>query len=484
MNKGSKTALYLLLVVLVALGSYGLGFATPYVTGQAQPPTGSTPSQSNGATAGTQGQEQNTPAAQNGQQAPELPTAAQGKNIQQQFDTFWKTFQAINEDYYYRPVDNQQMIYGATKGMVQSLGDDFSAYLTPAENEVVQSSFEGNFEGVGMYIERRDDLPTVVAPIPNTPAERAGVRAKDVILAVDGRDVTKMSTDEVASLVRGQAGSEVRITFLRPGQSQPFDLVLTRERIEVPAVTTTYVGDGQNIAHIEVTRFNEKTTPEVDQALKEAQSKNAKGIILDLRNNGGGYVPTALEMLGRFLPEGTIGFYESHKADGSDDRPQTVISNGPRLLDIPLTVLINGGSASASELVSGALQDYGRAKLIGEQSFGKGSEQHVYTWEDGSQARITFAHWLTPKKRDINPKQTPTPGPNDTPVPLPTFTPTPAATQVPAEATATAGAQPLIQSLTDRGLTPDIVVVRTQKDYEEEKDPQLDRAIQFIQTGK
>jgi carboxyl-terminal processing protease len=293
-----------------------------------------------------------------------------------------------------------------------------------------------------------------------------------------------MSSVEVASRVRGEAGTQVRITFMRPGQTQSFDVVLTRERIEVPAVTLTYVGENNDIAHIEVTRFNEKTTPELDEALKDVQSKNAKGIILDLRNNGGGYVPTALEMLGRFLPEGTVGFYESRKADGSDDHPQTVISNGPKLLDIPLTVLINGGSASASELVSGALQDYGRAKLIGEQSFGKGSEQHVYTWDDGSQTRITFAHWLTPNKRDINPKQTPTPGPDDTPVPLPTFTPTPAATQPSAEATATAGAQPLVQSLTDRGLTPDIVVVRTQADYDQDKDPQLDRAIEYIQTGK
>jgi carboxyl-terminal processing protease len=476
MEKGSRTILTIVIVILVAFGAYGLGFATPYLAGQAQTALGGNSNANAGATPGSSA---NNGGGQSGLQEPNLPGGTQ--DINQQFDSFWKTFQAVNDEFYYQPSDRQKMIYGAAKGMMQSLGDDFSAFLTPDENQVVQSSMQGNFEGVGMYIERRNDLPTVVAPIPNTPAERAGVRAKDIILAVDGRDVTKMSTDQVASLVRGTAGTKVRITFLREGQSEPFDVELIREKIEVPSVTFKMLDGG--IAHLAVSIFNEKTTAELDAALKQAQDQNAKGIILDLRNNGGGLVTSALEMLGRFLPDNTIGFYESHKSDGSDDRPQRVISNGPKVLDTPLVVLINGGSASASELTAGALQDYGRAKLIGEQSFGKGSEQHVYTWDDGSSARITFAHWLTPHKRDINPKRTPTPGPG-TPVALPTFTPTPLTTQVPAAATATAEAQPLIQSLTDRGLTPDVVVVRTEKDYTDDKDPQLDRASELLKTGK
>jgi C-terminal processing protease CtpA/Prc len=178
-----------------------------------------------------------------------------------------------------------------------------------------------------------------------------------------------------------------------------------------------------------------------------------------------------------------VAFYESRKADGSQDKAQMVIGGGPKAYDIPLVVLVNGGSASASELVAGALQDHGRAKLIGEQTFGKGSEQHVHDFEDGSSARITFAHWLTPNKRNINPKPSPTAGPGGTPV-LPTFTPAPSITVPPAAATATAEARPLVPTLKDRGLTPDIEVVRTEKDYTEEKDPQLDRAVEYVKTGK
>jgi carboxyl-terminal processing protease len=268
---------------------------------------------------------------------------------------------------------------------------------------------------------------------------------------------------------------------LHEGENTPYEVELIRERIEVPSVTYKKQGD---YAWLQVSVFNQKTTPELDAALAQAKADGAKGIILDLRNNGGGFVTSALEMLGRFLPKGKVAFYESHKADGSDDRPQEVIVNGPQFLDIPLAVLINGGSASASELTSGALQDYERAVLIGEQSFGKGSEQHVYDWDDGSQARVTFAHWLTPNKRDINPKKTPTPGPDDTPLPQPTFTPTPQATMAPAAATATFEAQPLVTSQPDRGLTPDIVVPRTVKDYRDEKDPQLDRAVEYLTNGK
>lgn len=485
-GNGRKLIPLILIIVFVASLGYGLGAATVFVTNQTKAnsptPQQSASSGTVGESPATQSAPDNSASSQGGtgqtlpEQAPGVPT-----DINDQFKPFWNTFKAIDDEFYGRPTDRQQMIYGATKGMMQSLGDDFSTFLTPQENKVVQSAMEGNFDGVGMYFEKRDELPTVVAPIPNTPAEAAGIRAKDLILAVDGRDITQMSTDQIATLIRGPRGTKVRLTIKRADQA-PFDVELTRAKIDVPAVTLEMLDD--NIAHIEVNIFGDKTTDELNKALKDASDQKATGIILDLRNNGGGWVVAAQEMLGHFLPDGSTAFWESHKQDHSEDVEQKIIPTNPKVLDLPLVVLVNGGTASASELVSGALQDYNRAKLVGEQTFGKGSEQHVHNWEDGSSARITFAHWLTPKKRDINPKPSPTPNPNGSPVPLPTFTPVPESTQPPAAATATAGARPLTPSLLDRGLTPDIVVVRTEKDYVEDKDPQLNRAVELLKTGR
>ncbi len=480
-----RTTPMIVMFLLVALVAYGLGAGTMFVAGQPGaaklPVAAQSTSEPDGSERGNTAQA--TPGLGGGvsaQATPVLPTGAQ-------WGSFLDTYNAVNDEFYYRPLDKQAEVYGAAKGLIQSLGDDYTSFQTPQEAQGEQSIMQGNFEGVGIYIGQRNDLPTVIAPISNTPAERAGIRARDIIVGVDGRDVTKFTIDRIANIVRGPAGTKVTLTIVR-GNAPAFDVTLTRARIEVPSVTFKMV-DG--VAHIEVSIFNDKTTPELDAALQKALDQNAQGIVLDLRNNGGGYVVAALEMLGRFLPAGSVAFYESHKSDHSDDRPQMVIANAPSSLDveairkIPLAVLINGGSASASELTSGALQDYGRATLIGEQSFGKGSEQHVRQWPDGSSAHITFAHWLTPlKKRDVNPQPTPVLSVGGTPPPLPTFTPTPQQTLAPAQVTATAESRPLYPVQTDRGLTPDIVVVRTEKDYLTDKDPQLNRAVEFIKTNK
>ncbi len=478
-NNNGRRSLLAILLVFIALVAYGLGAGTMYLTRQGSV-NAPTPSAGAVPTAGSAADANRTP-------VPGTSGTDSGSSLtgSPQFNSFMSTYQAIQDEFYYRPADSQKMIYGATKGMIQALGDDYSSFQTPQEAQSERSTMGGNFQGVGITIGQRNNLPTVISPIPNTPAERAGIRARDIILAVDGRDVTKLTIEEIANLVRGPANTKVRLTMVRQG-GQAFDVELTRAQIDVPEVTLKML-DG-NIADVEVSIFGDKTTAELDKALLQAQQQKAVGIILDLRNNGGGWVVAAEEMLGRFLPVDTIAFYESHKSDHSDDRAQQTLANAPPALDetlmrkIPMVVLINGGTASASEITSGALQDYGRAKLIGEQSFGKGSEQHVHQWPDGTSAHITFAHWLTPHKRDINPK--PTPNTNGTPVALPTFTPTPAVKPSAPDATSTAEARPLYPVQTDRGLTPDIVVIRNEKDYLNDKDPQMDRATEYLKTGK
>ena len=395
-----------------------------------------------------------------------------------------QVLQFINQESYYRPVDQKTLWYGAAAGMARSVGDDYTVFLTPQLTEQIASELQGNFEGVGLYVEMREGLVTSAGPIPNTPAARAGLRARDIILMVDGREVTGMTLDQVVGLIRGPAGSKVRLTIARNGQ-QPFDIELTRAKIDVPACTTTLRDDG--VALIACSVFGTKTMRDLDDGLKQARDANAKGVILDLRNNPGGYVDAALRMVGRFVPaDKGPAFYESRYAGDPDPTPNDIIGPGPgepSWQDAPLVVLVNGGSASASEIVAGAIQDYGRAQLVGEQTFGKGSEQLEHPLPDGASVRITIAHWLTPNKRDINPPPPPTPGPDGAVPALPTFTPTPLGgpPTLPPGVTPTATPRPVQR---DRGLAPDIEIIRTDEDYRLDRDPQLDRAVQFLLTGK
>ncbi len=395
-----------------------------------------------------------------------------------------QVYQMVNERSYFRPLDPKKLWYGAAAGMAQSVGDDYTLFLPPVDTAAVASELQGNFEGVGVYVEMRDNRLTISNPIPNTPAERAGLRAGDVITLVDGRDISGIPLNQVVYLIRGPEGTKVRLTIVR-GSQAAFDVELTRAKIDVPACTTTKRDDG--VVVIACSIFGDKTTSDLNDGLKQANDSKAKGVILDLRNNGGGYVNSAEEMIGRFVPASKgPAFYEAHSPNDPNPTPNQIIAPGPgdaSWLDGPLVVLINGGSASASEITSGALQDYGRAKLIGEQSFGKGSEQSVTTLPDQSSVRVTIAHWLTPNKRDINPKPTPVLGPNATPPPLPTLTRTPIGgipTPVPG-VTVTATPRPVDRG---RGLAPDIEVIRSPEDFQQDRDPQLDRAVQYLLTGK
>ncbi len=477
-GNGNSKWLYILLVVVVALSAYGLGAATFYATGQ-----GKSSAQNNGNSVATSA---TPPSGQNHELGPQdTPVPSTDQTARNEVD---QVLRLIQQESYFRPVDQKKLWYGAATGMAHSVGDDYTLFLTPPQTQSIEAELRGeNFEGVGIYVEMRDGRLTIVGPIPNTPAARAGLRARDVIALVDGRDITGLALDQVVSLIRGPAGSKVRLTIVR-GDQPPFEVELIRASIDTPACSTDNRADG--VVVISCSIFGDKTMRDLDAGLKQAIDSNAKGVVLDLRNNGGGLVDVAERMLGRFIPSSKgPAFYAAHRQGDPNPEPNPIIdpsSGDPKWYDKPLVVLVNGGSASASEIVSGALKDYGRAKLIGEQTFGKGSEQFVHTLQDGASIRVTVAHWLTPNKKDINPKPTPTIAPNSTPPPLPTFTPTPQVTVSAPDATATAGAQPLplIPVREDRGLTPDIVVVRTEKDYDQGTDPQLDRAVEYVKSGK
>lgn len=379
-----------------------------------------------------------------------------------EFDAFLQTWRLVRSEYYYRPVDQRELLYGATRGMLATLGDDYTTFLEPAQQQGVREAMSGDYEGIGVWIETPNGRFTVAAPMKGAPADLAGIRARDVIVQVDGRPVTGLPQDQVITLVRGKAGTAVRLTIERPGTPGTLQFTVTRAVITIPAVTLKML-DG-NVAYISVTIFGDKTTAQLDAALKDAHAAGATGIVLDLRDNGGGWVVAAREMLGRFVdpsvgpalyedrangaaarallltpttPAGTPspGARPAPTIDATGARADSIIAstNGVAERALPLVVLVNGGTASASEIVAGALQDYGRAKLVGTATFGKGSIQSVHEFSGGSSARITIAQWLTPRKRVIQ----------------------------------------------QRGIHPDILVERGVSG-----DGQLDRALEYLRTGR
>ncbi len=358
-------------------------------------------------------------------------------SLDQQMTTFWTAWKLVEQEYYGRPVDRQKMVWGATKGMMDALGDPHTSFDNPQQTDTINTDLSGQFGGIGVYIDARNDKAlTIQAPIPNTPASRAGLMAGDIIIKVDGKDITQLPQDVVIPMIKGPAGTKVTLTIVR-GTQTPFDVTLTREVILVPSATGKMLAN--NILYIQVTVFGNSTVQQLDQVLTDNLPKHPKGIILDLRNNGGGYVVAAQQLLGRFLPDGKVIMYQKYSsAAPSGQNPLQDMTGSVGDTSTPLVVLVNGGTASASEISTGALQDYKRATVIGEKTYGKGSEQNVQALPDGSSVRITIAHWLTPNNREID----------------------------------------------GVGLTPDIPVTLSAADAQANKDPQLDRATQFLTTGK
>ena len=442
-HDGSLTVLKLFVVVLaamiVALAAFGVGLGVGVSTGKtavplqaalpaAQDPT-SGPHEADSIpppspTLPAVGARPTKPAVTPGvdDQAPELDV-----------ELFGEALELLQDQFYGDLPQGKALTYEALRGFVDQLGDPHTAFLDPEQAEMFNSDMQGQFEGIGARVDTAEgggvELRYLFA---EQPAEKAGLRIGDVIVAVDGTDVTQMDLNEAISLIRGPRNTEVVLTIRRGDQPQ-FDLKVTRARIEIPVVEVKSLADG-TIEYIALSEFSSVAPSRLKEALETALAKKPAGLILDMRGNPGGLLDAAVRIGSYFVPTGNI-LIERFQ----DGREQIYPREGRYVLgDTKLVVLVDGGSASAAEIVAGAIQDAGTGKLIGEKTYGKGSVQLPNALSDGSQLRVTIARWFTPKDRAIH----------------------------------------------GVGLIPDLEVPLTDEDRQAKRDPQLDRAVLFLTTGE
>lgn len=313
------------------------------------------------------------------------------------FNLFWKAWRLMDSAAYRAEEDSaQERVYGAIRGLVDSLGDPYSVFFTPEENQRFSEAVQGAFGGVGMELGMKDGSLAVVAPLKGTPAERAGIKAGDYILEINSSSTENMSVDQAVGLIRGNEGTQVTLTILS-GENKPREVKITRERIEIPSLEVKMEG---TIAHISLYEFTADAGAKFGEAVRGLPS-NTTAIVLDVRNNPGGFLEVAVDIAGWFVPRGETIVKEAERTG-----EVTIFSaKGPSSLEnMPVVVLMNEGSASASEILAGALRDLRKAPLVGENSFGKGTVQEVRDLPGGNGAsiKLTVAEWLTPNGNKIN----------------------------------------------------------------------------------
>lgn len=316
------------------------------------------------------------------------------------FSLFWKVYETLPQKYLEKgSIDGQKILYGAISGMVRSLGDPYTAFLDPKQNEAMRDELSGTYEGVGIQLGfNKDKRLVVIAPLKGTPAESAGVRPKDLILKIGDKETFDMTLPEAVDLIRGEKGTKVKLSLLHEGEEKSFEKEIERAQINVKSVELEFkqVSKGE-VAVIKVTRFGEKTDTEWDSAIEQISNKKVAGIVVDMRNNPGGLLSSAIHLASEFV-KGTVV-----KQQGTNGNTGAISADhSGKFLSTPLTVLINGGSASASEIFAGAIRDNKRGKIIGEKSFGKGTVQDVVPFAGGSSLHVTIAKWLTPKGDSIH----------------------------------------------------------------------------------
>ena len=310
---------------------------------------------------------------------------------------FWEAWEILHDEYVDQPLDDGSLVQGAIRGMVDSLGDPHSSYMDPDEYLQANLPLDGEYEGIGAWVDADGEFLTIISAMPGSPAERGGLQPGDQVIGVDGEDVTGLDGNLVIRRVLGPAGTAVRLTIRREGVPDPIDLELVRERIDLASVESEILeGD---IGYIRLLSFGAQTADDLDRELADLLRQDPQGLILDLRGNGGGFLNTAVDVASQFLSEGVV------LSERFGDGQETVyeVEGGGRATQIALVVLIDGGSASASEIVAGAIQDHDRGLLVGETSFGKGSVQNwIELNDDQGAVRVTIARWYTPDGRQIH----------------------------------------------------------------------------------
>jgi len=307
--------------------------------------------------------------------------------------TFTETLSIIKQNYV-EEIDDKELINGAIKGMLNQL-DPHSSFMPPEAFKEMQIDTKGEFSGLGIQISVKDKMLTVIAPIEDTPAYKAGIKAGDTILKIDGESTKDLSLQDAVNKLRGTKGTSVTITIFREGWEKPKDFIIVREVIQIKSVKYKTLED--KIGYVKLTQFQQRTSEDLENALEALEKDKINSLILDLRNNPGGLLNGAVEVTSQFLPEGKLVVY----IKGRSGEQQDFNTNSSKKTDYPMIVLVNEGSASASEIVAGALQDWGRAVVLGMQTFGKGSVQTVIPLSDGSALRLTTARYYTPKGRSI-----------------------------------------------------------------------------------
>ncbi len=353
-----------------------------------------------------------------------------GKPAQVDFSPFWTAWQTIESKYVENEnLDSQKMVYGAIQGMLNSLGDPYSVFFPPQESKEFKDEMKGDFEGVGMEIGVRDSQLIVISPLKGTPAYNAGIKAGDKILKIDGKTTENMSAEEAARLIRGEKDTAVKLTILHKGEEKPLEISVTRSVIKIPVLDTEQKPNG--IFVIKMYNFSGNSMNAFRNALRDFINSGNNKLILDLRGNPGGYLESSVDIASWFLPTGKIVAREKF----SNGEETIFRSKGYDVFQkLPFVILVNEGSASASEILAGALQEHGIAKLVGQKTFGKGSVQELIQVTPDTSLKLTIARWLTPNGRSIS----------------------------------------------EQGLEPDFVVELTKEDFEANRDPQMDKAVEIL----